>query len=703
MRPELRAKRQLLGGEACWVLEDPLRAKFYRLGLAEYELLRRLDGSTPLQQAAADAQQTLGGDALDAVQAITLCRWLVTSQLAQCASPDDAALLSGSATLADAPRKEAFNPLFIKLPPLNPDRWLDRLLPHAAWLISWPALAVWAIVCCYALGIAAADWQRLKAESHVLLDPANWLRLAAVWTMLKIIHELCHGLACKQFGGNVPRAGLGLMVLAPVAFVDVTSSWRFSSKWQRIVVAAAGIYAELFMAALAVIAWSVSDSELVRRTAYDVALAASVATVVFNANPLMRFDGYYILADLLDLPNLYTTSRQYVWYVLRRVVLGQPASPPPMPPGRSKAIQLYAALALCWRLALTVSIACLLVRLLGSLGLIAAAIWLAVWVLKPAAAQWRQLWSESTVPLSRGRKLALGALGSVCLAAALVVASRPSLVRAPAVVDYSPLTLIRAPAPGFVAAVHVTDGQLVSAGQVLIELRNEELAVELREVEAAIAQSLIKSRILHQQQEQAKQQAEQAARAALQVRQAELTQQIASLVVTAPLDGRIVGRRLDHCQDTWLQRGDTLCVLGNEQHKELVVAVPQANVEAFQARRGQRVNARVRGMPGGHLQAAVQTVEPRATLHVPHEALSADNGGPLAVRLAGEHQERTELTRPHFVVRLALPPEEAAQLRAGQRADVWLRSSVATIGRAWWTDLRHWLERKIDPAGLHRS
>ena len=192
-------------------------------------------------------------------------------------------------------------------------------------------------------------WNHLAVSAAVILDRENWLRLAIVWVLLKVLHELAHALACKKYGGTVPVAGVTLLFFAPLAFVDVTSSWRFRSKWHRIVTAAAGMYVELFAAALAVIYWSYSLPGLGHYLAMNIAVMAGFSTLLFNGNPLVRFDGYYILWTCFEIPNLYPSGEQYLVDLIQKFVLGREPSAQWLPPRKMAMIKVYAVASLVWR------------------------------------------------------------------------------------------------------------------------------------------------------------------------------------------------------------------------------------------------------------------------------------------------------------------------------------------------------------------
>ena len=194
--------------------------------------------------------------------------------------------------------------------------------PWLGWCFSFPALVGWCVVIGWALCDLAIHSQRLSESTSGVLAVGNWLWLGVAWVGLKVLHECGHAVACKRLGGEVREAGVIFVLLAPLAYVDVTSTWRLRSKWARIQVAAAGMYVELFVAALATLVWARTPTSVLNQVCLNVMTTAGVMTVLFNANPLMRFDGYYIVSDLLELPNLYTQGQQYVAYLCRWLFFG---------------------------------------------------------------------------------------------------------------------------------------------------------------------------------------------------------------------------------------------------------------------------------------------------------------------------------------------------------------------------------------------
>ncbi len=332
LRSDLSFHLQEYQGQPCYLIEDELHSKYYRVGPAEYNFLSLLDGGTTISQAVAQTASSMGQLAIKHSDAISICKWLINTNLASTSISRSSNRLIES--LEESSRRQTIqklNPITPKIPLFNPD-WLLTILNSAmGWLFSLPLFFVWLLVVGCGLYYVYADWSLATTHASAIFSRDNWIWLGLAWIMLKLIHETAHGIVCKRFGGDIRQAGVVLIVLIPLPYVDVTSSWRFSSKWQRIYVAAAGMYAELFVAAIAAIVWSHCEPGMFRQQCYNIMIAGSVTTLFFNANPLMRFDGYYMLTDWLELPNLATHATQFLRWFGKKYYLGLETIKPTWP------------------------------------------------------------------------------------------------------------------------------------------------------------------------------------------------------------------------------------------------------------------------------------------------------------------------------------------------------------------------------------
>jgi putative peptide zinc metalloprotease protein len=372
-------------GERIWYhIEHREAGRFFRVGLAEYTFMSLLDGETSLGEAVSLTACALGPDALTEQQATTIALWLLDSNLA---SATDAPAKSSEAN-ASRRLTEKLNPFWIKLPIGNPDRLLDALSPWLGWIHAGPT-----VVISFCLWMAAAvflvgHWDSFSAASTSIFAPANWLYLTATWIGLKVVHELSHALACKRHGGSVRETGLIFILPAPMAFVDVTSSIRFRSKWQRIQVSAGGMYVELTLAAIAILLWGQIDSPVLKHVLHNIVIMASLSTILFNANPLMRFDGYYILSDLLQIPNLYQRGSDFLKRLGKGLVLGIPQPAVKERGLRAHFVRVYGVAAFCWRMLICAGLLIAASAMFEGLGILLALAGIVAWFGKPA---WKML------------------------------------------------------------------------------------------------------------------------------------------------------------------------------------------------------------------------------------------------------------------------------------------------------------------------
>jgi putative peptide zinc metalloprotease protein len=700
LRTDLRVELREFGGQPCCVIEDPLRAKFYRLGVPEYTFARLLDGTRTVRAAIGDAAGQLRELAFSECQALGICRWLLESQLVETPHAAEHRRLTSKAEDCKARWAWLRNPLCVRMPLLDPRAALDLVEPWLAWTLRKPFFFAWLAVCLYALGVAAANWNDLVSGAVVLLDRRHWWLLVVAWLALKLLHETYHALVCRKYGGSASEAGIFLMFFAPVPYVDVTSSWRFASKWHRIAVAAAGMYIELLLAALAIIVWAHTGNAATRHVAASVAFMASLGTLLVNANPLMRFDGYFILADWLEIPNLNMHGRRWLGSLAAHL-LGCPVARLGLPPRAASVVKVYAVVAIVWRSIVWLALTTALVVILARLHSIAAVVGALATLLLAGRAALVSLrrWFKQLPACSPRRLYAFTTAGAVAIVITMIALLRPATISAPGIVEYFPLVVVRAASPGFVRELCIRDGDEVETGQKLLVIENRELLVQLRLAEIEVEKSIARCRLLLQASETAKEQAERSQQEALCKKRDELARQVRDLVVTAPVGGRIVGRNLDEWLDRHVETGTELFRIGDESAKEVMVAIAQDDVELFQA--GETGPLRVHFAVGSaaSLVATGISIEPRATSRAPHEALSSRLDGPLAVIVtddaATDRTPADELLDPCFKASAVLTSEHSRRLRAGQRATVELRTSLQSWGRRSLAQIERWFDQQL--------
>ena len=368
------------GKHGCWYLvEDDARGKFFRIGATEFTFLSLLDGQTPLSSVMATTCSLLGAKALGEQEAVLLCKWLVDSGLANTRSSTASVALREKQETRDEQMKiQKLNPVSIRIPLVDLDRFAETACRYLHWLVSWPIAAIWLATCVYGLLSLTISWDRIGNVD--VFSRNNFIWMIATWLILKLIHEFAHVLVCKKFGGKVCKGGILLLLLIPMPFVDVTSAWRFPNKYQRILTSAAGMLAEIFVAAIAAMVWANTTPGTVNFHAANIMVAASLHTLLFNANPLMRFDGYHILADWLELPNLGNHGHRYVSGVFNQWFFGKERKPLQYAGVHEQIIKLYGFAALIWKILLCIVLSFAAANLFNGIGLLVALLAGTLWL-----------------------------------------------------------------------------------------------------------------------------------------------------------------------------------------------------------------------------------------------------------------------------------------------------------------------------------
>lgn len=700
LRRELIFSPRWFGAQPCYVLEDPLNTRFFRVGPAEYAFLSLMTRSVTIRELCQLAKEAMPDSKWTEADALAICQWVLHNGLAEESTVAVEDLTRGrSAQPAVRRTGGRWSPLSAQVPLIYPDRLLNRVAPALSVVCSWPAFAIWLAVVAWAVRDVAAHWDRVTASTPEVLSAGNWLWLGLAWVFLKVLHECGHALACKRTGGEVREAGVMFVLLAPLAYVDVTSSWRLRSKWQRIVVALAGMVVELFVAALATIVWSRTPVGPLNQTCLNIMISAGFMTVLFNANPLMRFDGYYVFSDLLDLPNLYGQGQQFVTRMLRRLFFGVRNTGRELTGWRGVIVRCYGLAAWGWRVAVFAGLILTAATLFAGAGIILSAAAVVLWI---GSLGWRVVRLVRDPGLrwpQWGRCLVVAVSLATLTATLLTNVSWPMAVTAPGIVRYAAETIVRANCNGFVAEVHVEGGQVVAEGDVLVVLVNRDLECEAQRLAVDLDEARLQRRVLEQQGELAKAQAEDEKIRTLESRLSEKQAQVAHLIVRAPRAGQVIGRRLESLLGTWRERGSELLAIGDESAKEIRLSIDQEDIEQFRTLVNGELYAYVAGIDP--LQAKLAKVEPRGTTKPLDAALCAPCGGVLAARevknaaVDSAHlTQRYETLSPRFTGVIPLNSAASRQVRSGQLATVSIQARE-TVGEHLYREVRDWMDKRL--------
>ena len=651
LRPRLREGVQPLHRRLrrrAWVLlSDPVGQRFHRTTPEVWRVIALCDGHRTLDQVwdAACAQADDSGASISQHELVQLISALHSNDLLQTqVSPDASEVFERFERQRRARLKQNWlNVMSLRLPLFHPDAWFDRQTALARAVFSTPVALLWLALVLPAGVLAAQHWAALTENlSDRVLSASNLALLWFVYPTVKAVHEWAHGLAVKAHGGAVREVGLLFIVFTPVPYVDATSSYRFASKWARAQVAAAGIAAELALGAVALLVWLAAEPGLTTALAYNVVLIAGVSTVLVNGNPLMRYDGYFIATDLLELPNLAQRAQAYWVYLADRWLFGaRDAKAPLAAQGERAILAVYGAAAPAYRLLITVGLIWFVAREYLLIGALMAAI--AAWqaLALPVWKAWRHLDAGGSLARRRrpAKRRALLLLGAVL--AVLTLLPLPFYSVHHGVVWLPDEALVRTDAAGQVVAVQAAAGQQVAAGAPLLQLDNLALQAELSSAAAQLAQTEAKLRQAAVA-EPAKAIALKGELAARQARFDQAQARVAALQLLAGLAGTWVPAAATELTGRAVKRGELLGYLVAGPTDRVRVAVTQEDADLVKTGL-QAVQVRALAWPGGTQGAQVRREVPGGGQALVSAALGSAAGGEIAVdpaQPAGTHSLR---------------------------------------------------------------
>jgi putative peptide zinc metalloprotease protein len=690
LREHARVERHRYRGRAWYVVHDHASGRVHRLSPAAYLFVAMMDGTRTIDDLWTDAAARLGDDAPSQDDIVRLLSQLHSADLLQAEAPPDARELFERLSTQQRSRlwRTLLNPMAVRIPLWDPDAFLERSLPLVRPLLGWFGGVLWLLVVVPAVVLAAQHWTDLTENlSDRLLAAESLLLIGLIYPVIKLLHELGHAYTTKVFGGEVHELGVMLLVLFPTPYVDASAAAGFRGKYRRVTVGAAGMLVELFLAGLAMYVWLAVEPGLVRAVAFNVMLIAGLSTIVFNGNPLLRYDGYYILADLIEIPNLAIRAARFWGHLIDRYIFRtEGALSFPATLGERVWFLIYGPASFVYRLFIMLAIALYVGGAYLAVGVV-----LAVWtvfssVIVPA---WKALAHVCASPrLRRNRRRAagitFGALaGSV---AALLWIPWPLHTTTEGVIWLPETAIVRAGTDGFARRLMIEPGTQVRVGDPLIETDEPTLKAQIEtgrwrveELEAQLATERFTDRS----------QAE-ITRTELGQARAELarsTERAARLMAHSRADGMFVLAKAPDLPGRFFREGEPVAYVTPSSARVVRVTVAQDDIELVRHKL-RHVEAKLPGRVTETFTAALVREVPAARDELPSKALGAGGGGQLAIDPRDQHGTKTLQRVFQFDLEL---PAEAPSEAFGSRVHVRFEHEWEPLGLQWYRRARQLL------------
>ncbi len=698
LRSVVRVRRQYFRGERWFVLENPFSNQFFRLRPEAYEFVARLHPELTVEAVWQQCLARFPDTAPSQEAVIQMLSQLYHANLLQYD------LAADSAQLFERYQKRRqrelgfrfLNIMFMRFPLLDPDRFLVATLPVVGRLISPVGAILWLLMIGLGLDQIFNHFSELRIQGEGLLATGNLPLLYLGLVVVKTFHELGHAYFCRRFGGEVHVLGVMLMIFTPMPYVDATSSWSFRKRWQRVLVGAAGMIVELFIAAVAACVWTHTGPGVTHQLAYNIMVVASVSTLIFNLNPLMRFDGYYILSDLLEIPNLNQRAVFQIRHLFERYVFKvEHSESPATTPSEGHWLTAFGITSTIYRTIVFAGILLAVADRFLLFGIIMSVACLISWMVFPVVQFVKYLASSPRLDRVRNRAIGISVSALAGLIILLAVVPFPHSFSAPGVVAASQRLVLANATAGRVVALLAQPGQPVTAGQPLLQLDNPELTLQLADAQSRLNEANARYQQAMKEDSASLEPLIKLRSAAAQTI-AKLQRDADHLILRAPFAGVWISPQINERVGAWLERGSDLGLLVNPSAYQFVASVREEDGHALFGHPLRDSGIRLNGSADTRLAAQDWRIIPGGQQVLPSAALGWAAGGDVPVANDNNNSQGDRTIEPFFEVRGTIVPAATVVLLDGRsgRARFWLEPEPL-IPR-WFRSLRQLLQKRYE-------
>lgn len=670
LRSSVRVRRQYFRGERWYILHEPFSDQFFRLKPPAYNFVARLDPRRSVEEVWRETIENVPDSAPGQEEVIQLLAQLYHANLLHFDLPADSEMLferykERKQSVRHASMRSI---MFFRIPIFDPNGILRRLSPLIRRVVSPVGAAIWIAAVAVAVAMLLGRLPDLFVQAQGLLSLSNLPLLYLALILVKTLHEFGHAIAVTRFGGSVHTMGVMFLIFNPLPYTDTTAAWSFRSKWQRVLVGAAGMGAELFVAAVAVFVWAATGPGTVHALAYNMMLVASVSTIVFNINPLMRFDGYYILSDLLDIPNLHTRSSGHLRHLVERYAFGFKKSTSPAATRSEGAwLTLFGITSGVYKLVIFSAILIVIADRFLLLGIIMAAVCAVAWVLTPLLRLVHYLASSPRLERTRFRAAAACLLAAGIAVALLGLVPFRSGFAAPGVLQASRNVIVVNDVAGMVEQLAVESGSDVRQGQLLLRLSNRDLDFQIEEIDARLREA----RALEERAfsgSPADLEAIRSTIASISKQLDRFRKELEELEVRAQHGGTWVAPSTREIRGTWLPRGTRIGQIIDESSFYFASVVSEQNASSIFSDAIRKSEVRLVDDPEQPIPVTAMTRIPVETTKLPSSALGFQGGGAVATSTTASGG--SVATQPFFELRLAVSERDDGRLYQGLSGEV---------------------------------